>query len=129
MRSIMSKNPKFISLLILIGASFSISTVHGRTDYEKNVIKEYENKCMDRAQMARDVSKILCQCASAELLKKGTILDLSKLSQPFTELSEEEAVKIENVDEDMYTLRELEIQIFEKCQSLQKKKKKSFSKQ
>ncbi len=120
----MSSNTNFISIFILIGASFLISQAHGRTAYEKNVIKEYENKCMDKAPMARDVSKRLCQCASSELLKKGTILDLSKLNQPFIELSEEEAVKIENVDEDMHTLREFEIQVFEKCQSLQKKKKK-----
>ena len=121
----MFKKTSFLSLMILMGVAFTMSTAHGRTDADKKVINMFEAKCMKDSVLALDASKSLCQCISSELLKKVTVADLSRLSQPVVELSEEEAAKVENVDEDMYTLRDLEYNIAVACMKKHKAKKKN----
>ncbi len=106
-----------LSLIIIWAAGFGFAdTAKSKNEKDKKTLLAYQNKCVKEAQRPLDIAQKLCSCVTTEMSKKVSMADLEKLLVVRPQLSEEDATKVENVNEDIYTLEELEFQVAEDCE-------------
>ncbi|MCJ8275341.1 MAG: hypothetical protein HRT44_00535 [Bdellovibrionales bacterium] len=102
------------SILVII-TFISLTSYNLFADSVRSPQQTYLQQCINNMPRVRDTAQRICNCVVEELNKKIEADGFNKLLNPSEELSVEEAVRVENVDEETSTVENFEIDVMQSC--------------